>query len=108
MPAQSPEIGRAVGYSGDADSGVKALRLLGLRAPPLPAGLVRLVDRGFPVTVSRSKKSGSDRLERLEPSATSGGLEAGETNGEVCIASGILSLVSKTKNASPPSPSFMA
>ena len=71
-------------------------------------GLVTLPDLGFPFNVSKSRKSGSDRLETFEPSARNGGLEAGETRGDVCIASGILSLVSNTKNASPPSPSFMA
>ena len=62
----------------------------------------------FPVAVSKSKKSGSDKLAAPEPSAAKGGLEAGDTRGEVCRASGILSLVSKTKKASPPSPSFIA
>jgi hypothetical protein len=70
--------------------------------------LVKLPDLGFPVAVSKSKKSGSERFETFEPSAAKGGLDAGETKGDVCIASGILSLVSKTKKASPPSPSFIA
>jgi len=88
------------------------LRLLCLRVAevenaPIP-GLATLPDLGFPLTVSRSRKSGSDRFETFDPSAGNGGLEAGETSGDVCIASGILSLVSKTKNASPPSPNFIA
>ncbi len=33
---------------------------------------------------------------------------AGETTGDVCKLAGISSEVSKTKKASPPSPSFMA
>jgi hypothetical protein len=100
-------------YSGDADRGVRAPRLLGLRGEELeyrtPApGRITLPDLAFPFSVSRSKKSGSDKFETFEPSAGKGGLEAGDTKGEVCNASGILSLVSKTKNASPPSPSFIA
>lgn len=83
------------------------LRGTDVESAPTP-GLATLADLGFLPTVSRSRKSGSDRFETFDPSACKGGLEAGETRGDVCIASGILSLVSKTKNASPPSPNFIA
>jgi hypothetical protein len=93
-------------------SRVYLLRLLGLRGTevertPVP-GLDILPDLDLPPDPSSSRKSGSKSCERFEPSAGKGGLEAGETNGDVCIASGILSLVSNTKKASPPSPSFIA
>lgn len=39
---------------------------------------------------------------------SSGGLDAGDTRGDVCRLWGMVSLVSNTKKASPPSPSFMA
>lgn len=88
------------------------LKLLGRRRGtadiPVPDRFVTLPDLDLPPVISSSKKSGSDKFERFDSSAGSGGLEAGETRGEVCIASGILLLVSNTKNASPPSPSFMA
>lgn len=111
-PAQSPDIG-LVGCSGDPVRGVRALRLLGLLGTeeentPGPGLVVVLPDLDFPPAVSKSKKSGSPKLEALEPSAGKGGLEAGDTRGDVCIDSGILSLVSNTKKASPPSPSFIA
>ena len=88
------------------------LKLLGrlgaeVESTPVP-GLVILPDLDFPPIISKSRKSGSERFETFDPSAGKGGLEAGDTKGDVCIASGISSLVSKTKNASPPSPSFMA
>jgi hypothetical protein len=70
-------------------------------------GLTMLEDLDLPFSASSARKSGSTRVVE-EPSADMGGLEAGDTNGEVCNASGILSLVSNTKNASPPSPNFMA
>lgn len=71
-------------------------------------GLAILDDLDFPFAGSNVRKSGSTSVEVVEPSAGNGGLEAGETNGEVCNASGMSSLVSKTKKASPPSPNFMA
>jgi hypothetical protein len=86
--------------------GEHSLRLLPLLCEE--AEIVKLPDLAFPVTVSKSRKSGSERLGTLELSAGRGGLEAGETRGDVCMASGIVSLVSNTKNASPPSPSFIA
>jgi len=74
---------------------------------PVP-GLDVLPDLGFPPEVAKSRKSGSDRFPSEDSSAGKGGLDAGETKGDVCMASGISSLVSKTKNASPPSPNFIA
>jgi len=113
IPDQSPETGRVFVNSGEPDKGVKELKLLcllgtELESTPAPGLVVRLPDLTFPPCMSKSRKSGSERLEVSTPSGTKGGLDAGETNGEVCIASGILSLVSKTKKASPPSASFIA
>jgi hypothetical protein len=88
---------------------LRLLCLLGAELDSTPGpGLDILPDLAFPFIVSKSRKSGSDRFEVFAPSACKGGLEAGETKGDVCIASGILSLVSNTKKASPPSPSFIA
>ena len=58
----------------------------------------------------RSRNSGSWRevAELSDSLATCCGLAAGETTGDVCKDSGTLLLVSNTKNASPPSPSFIA
>jgi hypothetical protein len=53
----------------------------------------------------RSKESGSAR--EIGSVDLKSGLEAGETKGDVWRASGTLEEVSKTKKASPPSPSFM-
>lgn len=55
----------------------------------------------------KSNGSGSGNLPPSEPSAACCGLCAGETSGDVCRDSGTLPVVSKTKNASPPSPNFM-
>lgn len=74
----------------------------------LGPGLEGLLGLKVPFSVVRSRKSGSCRPEFEEPSAVKGGLEAGDTNGDVWRASGMVSLVSKTKKASPPSPSFIA
>lgn len=70
-------------------------------------GLAKLEDRGFPAAL-RSSDSGSCRSSDA-PGAwgSSGGLETGETRGEVCRLMGMFSVVSKTKKASPPSPSFI-
>jgi len=111
IPDQSPDTGRSLRNSGEADNGVNVLKLLGLLGTednPVPGLVVTLPALDFLPMVSKSKKSGSDSPAICELSAGKGGLDAGETRGEVCIASGILSLVSKTKKASPPSPSFMA
>jgi len=57
----------------------------------------------------RSKYSGSWSRGGEEPSSRGGrGLAVGEITGDVCKSSGISSDVSKTKKASPPSPSFIA
>ena len=53
----------------------------------------------------RSKESGSARAD--DEVDLKSGLVAGETKGEVWRASGTLDEVSKTKKASPPSPSFI-
>lgn len=62
--------------------------------------------RDLPSSPSSSRGSGSCIAEEAS-AGPKGGLLAGETNGDVCIDSGIESEVSKTKKASPPSPSFM-
>lgn len=94
------------------DGKMRVLRVLSLLVvrPEMGAGpgLATLEDLDLPVLASKVRKSGSARRAGVEPSAGRGGLEAGDTNGDVCIASGILSLVSNTKKASPPSPNFMA
>ena len=57
----------------------------------------------------RSRNSGSCKIGIEAPSCSARlcGLVAGEMTGDVCRLSGISSEVSKTKKASPPSPSFM-
>lgn len=55
-----------------------------------------------------SRKVGSGNAEALSCSAEAfGGLLAGDMRGDVCKDSGICSVVSKTKKASPPSPNFI-
>jgi hypothetical protein len=58
--------------------------------------------------LARSSGSGSARERLVAGSAAFGfGLVAGETSGDVCRSCGMDSEVSKTKKASPPSPTFM-
>lgn len=57
---------------------------------------------------SRSKYSGSDKEEEMFSSLRILGLLVGETKGDVCSEAGISAVVSNTKKASPPSPSFIA
>ena len=70
-------------------------------------GRLVVVERGFPKSDSRSNGSGSCIGEDEGRCGSKGGLEAGDTSGDVCMLSGIAAVVSKTKKASPPSPSFM-
>jgi hypothetical protein len=56
---------------------------------------------------SKSKYSGSWSDDGRLSSLRIFGLAVGDTRGDVCNEAGISSVVSKTKNASPPSPSFI-
>lgn len=66
--------------------------------------------RSWAAPVFKSRNSGSCRIgaEAASCSILVSGLAAGEMTGDVCKPSGISSNVSKTKKASPPSPSFIA
>ena len=94
-PDQSPDFGRPNSASACMLSDVGTdmdMRPLLLLTPAL----------------SRSKGSGSSKA-RSEGISTGfcSGLAAGEAIGDVCISAGMERVVSKTKKASPPSPSFM-
>lgn len=77
-----------------------------------PRGGIGIVDVRLPLSwlesFVRSKKSGSWRVDVSDcPSGRDFGLVAGDTKGDVCKSSGMSSVVSNTKNASPPSPNFI-
>jgi len=72
----------------------------------VPVEVADLAVPGRCMSPARSRGSSSGTG---EPSAGSvEGLATGETTGDVCSPSGTGDDVSKTKKASPPSPSFMA
>lgn len=72
-----------------------------------PPGLLLAL---FDGPASKSRGGMPEWLATSEPGVVGRvpGLETGDTSGEVCIAAGTLEVVSKTKKASPPSPSFIA
>lgn len=78
---------------------------------------MKLADASLSISLSASKsksnrggscKAGGMVVALPGVEGCSGGLEAGDTRGDVCKLWGMVSLVSNTKKASPPSPSFMA
>jgi len=77
-------------------------------SPGLSGGCVCFVS---PVCVSVARSNGSGSARPMLGIYSAGfwaGLTSGDTRGDVCSASGMLSAVSKTKKASPPSPNFIA
>lgn len=74
-------------------------------------GRMKPVDGPLPFSLSSSSSRGGGSCKAPVVAARpggSGGVEAGDTSGDVWRLCGMVSLVSNTKNASPPSPSFMA
>ena len=78
------------------------LDIIGSVEDPFESWLTPIVDDR-----SRSRYSGSCREVGRFSSLRILGLADGDTNGDVCKEAGISSVVSKMKNASPPSPSFI-